>query len=92
MSVESGLNTYVDQLENRALDPSVLQARASDPDANVWVNASAGTGKTKVLTDRVLRLLLPRHDGRPASDPASILCLTFTKAGASEMILRVQKR
>ena len=34
------------------------QARASDPAASAWVGASAGSGKTKVLTDRVLRLLL----------------------------------
>lgn len=75
----------------RPLDPNVKQRIASDPDSNIWVNASAGTGKTKVLTDRVLRLLLPRADGRPGSDPHKILCLTFTKAGASEMILRLQQ-
>ena len=73
------------------LDPNVKQRRASDPAAAVWVNASAGTGKTKVLTDRVLRLLLPRADGAPGAAPHKILCLTFTKAGASEMTLRLNR-
>ena len=69
---------------------TTLQNQAANPTINIWVNASAGTGKTKVLTDRVLRLLLPTdtHDGTP---PENILCLTFTKAGASEMIARVMK-
>ena len=68
---------------------SSLQNRASDPRANIWVNASAGTGKTKVLTDRVLRLLLPEADGTGNTPPQNILCITFTKAGAAEMITRV---
>lgn len=71
-------------------DPNVPQRYASQPDQSIWVGASAGTGKTKVLTDRVLRLLLPREDGRPGSAPGRILCLTFTKAAASEMAHRVQ--
>ncbi len=62
------------------------QARASHPDERVWLSASAGTGKTQVLTARVLRLLL-----RGVS-PESILCLTFTKAGASEMKERINER
>ncbi len=75
----------------RDTDPNVLQRRASDPSQSVWVAASAGTGKTKVLTDRVLRLLLPRPDGTPGTPPHRILCLTFTKAAANEMLLRVGK-
>jgi ATP-dependent helicase/nuclease subunit A len=59
------------------------QRRAADPALSVWVSASAGSGKTKVLRDRVLRLLL---DG---ARPERILCLTFTKAGAAEMSNRV---
>lgn len=70
-------------------DPNNAQRAAADPDASVWVAASAGSGKTKVLTDRVLRLLLPRTDGMPGTPPEKILCLTFTKAGASEMSLRI---
>ncbi len=73
----------------RDIDPNVLQRKASEPDASVWVSASAGTGKTKVLTDRVLRLLLPRKDGAPATPPHKIIGLTFTKAAASEMALRI---
>lgn len=59
------------------------QKIASDPKNCVFVNASAGTGKTKVLTDRVIRLLL---DGANAE---KILCLTFTNAAASEMKNRI---
>ena len=59
------------------------QRRAADPAVSAWVSASAGTGKTHVLTNRVLRLLL---DGTP---PARLLCLTFTKAAAAEMATRV---
>ena len=59
------------------------QAIAINPAASVWVSASAGTGKTKVLTDRVLALLLA---GTP---PHRILCLTFTKAAAAEMSNRL---
>ena len=64
-------------------DPRVAQRRAARPDTSVWVAASAGTGKTKVLTDRVLSLLLA---GTP---PPRILCLTFTKAAAAEMATRL---
>ena len=73
------------------LDPNNAQRAASDPEASVWVAASAGSGKTKVLTDRVLRLLLPRTDGKPGTPPEKILCLTYTKAGASEMSLRINQ-
>jgi len=62
------------------------QGRASDPLSSAWVGASAGSGKTKVLTDRVLRLLLA-----PGTRPASILCLTFTKAAAAEMATRLAR-
>src|SRR3546814_19349122 len=59
------------------------QAVAADPRKHAWVSASAGTGKTQVLTARVLRLLLN------GADPAGILCITFTKAGAAEMAERL---
>ncbi len=75
----------------RPLDPNVLQRQASDPSSSIWVSASAGTGKTKVLTDRVLRLLLPQGEGTPGSAPHKILGLTFTKAAASEMALRINE-
>jgi ATP-dependent helicase/nuclease subunit A len=60
------------------------QREAVEPADNVWLSASAGTGKTQVLSARVLRLLL-----RAEVDPGSILCLTFTKAGAAEMANRI---
>jgi ATP-dependent helicase/nuclease subunit A len=65
------------------LDPLAMatdaQRRATTPGHSAWVEANAGTGKTKVLTDRVARLLLDRVK------PERILCLTFTKAAAAEM-------
>ncbi|WP_230975582.1 UvrD-helicase domain-containing protein [Acetobacter garciniae] len=74
---------------------------ASDPTASVFVSASAGSGKTKLLIDRLLRLMLPRLDPHappgeptllPGSPPERILCLTFTKAAAAEMAIRLQTR
>jgi len=60
------------------------QRLAANPADNVWLSASAGTGKTQVLSARVLRLLL-----REDVAPSQILCLTFTKAGAAEMANRI---
>jgi ATP-dependent helicase/nuclease subunit A len=62
------------------------QRLASSPADHAALAASAGTGKTHVLTARVLRLLLS------GADPSSILCLTFTKAGAAEMAHRIHSR
>ncbi|MXO72396.1 double-strand break repair helicase AddA [Altererythrobacter buctensis] len=62
------------------------QRAAVDPRDSVWLSASAGTGKTQVLSARVLRLLL-----EPGVRPENILCLTFTKAGAAEMADRVNQ-
>ncbi|QMV45851.1 UvrD-helicase domain-containing protein [Wolbachia pipientis] len=58
-----------------------MRKNAINPNFSVWVNASAGTGKTKILIDRVLRLLL--------ENKRNILCLTFTNAAANEMENRV---
>jgi len=69
-------NTTADRAQRKALDPS----------ASVWVSASAGTGKTKVLTDRLLTLMLA------GTEPSRILCLTFTRAAAAEMANRVNDR
>ncbi len=62
------------------------QVQAARPDASTWLAANAGSGKTRVLTDRVARLLL---DG---VQPQHILCLTYTKAAASEMQNRLFNR
>jgi ATP-dependent helicase/nuclease subunit A len=74
----------------RRLRPLALleaeQLSASAPRDHAALSASAGTGKTHVLTARVLRLLLA------GVDPASILCLTFTRAGAAEMADRIHRR
>jgi ATP-dependent helicase/nuclease subunit A len=63
----------------------LAQQRASNPASSAWVSANAGAGKTHVLAQRVLRLLL---DGAP---PSGVLCLTFTKAAAANMSTRVFK-
>ena len=55
------------------------QIEAARPDSSVWLGANAGSGKTRVLIDRVARLLLQ------GVAPENILCLTYTKAAATEM-------
>ena len=67
-------------------EASERQVQAADPRASTWLSANAGSGKTRVLTDRVARLLL---DG---VEPQRILCLTYTKAAASEMQNRLFRR
>ncbi|GHC74589.1 double-strand break repair helicase AddA [Limoniibacter endophyticus] len=59
------------------------QARASDPGNSVWVSANAGSGKTHILSQRVTRLLLE------GTDPSKILCLTYTRAAAANMSIRI---
>lgn len=76
----------MEALATTADNASEPQRGASDPAASVWVAASAGTGKTKVLSDRVLRLMLN------GTEPRRILCLTFTKAAAAEMANRMTDR
>ncbi|RDC73963.1 double-strand break repair helicase AddA [Rhodovulum sp. 12E13] len=62
------------------------QVQAADPTASTWLAANAGSGKTRVLTDRVARLLLA------GTAPQNVLCLTYTKAAASEMQNRLFRR
>ena len=64
-------------------DVLLVQREASDPSVSAWVSANAGSGKTHVLAQRVIRLLLE------GTDPGKILCLTFTKAAAANMANRV---
>jgi ATP-dependent helicase/nuclease subunit A len=63
------------------------QMAAVEPARNVWLSASAGSGKTQVLSARVIRLLLEDR-----VEPENILCLTFTKAAAAEMAERINQR
>ena len=67
-------------------DATQRQVDAADPRNSTWLSANAGSGKTRVLTDRVARLLF---DG---VEPQNILCLTYTKAAAAEMQNRLFKR
>jgi ATP-dependent helicase/nuclease subunit A len=62
------------------------QIRAADPETSVFVSANAGSGKTHVLTQRVINLLLQ------GIDPSKILCITYTKAAAANMANRVFER
>ncbi|MEG9861806.1 MAG: double-strand break repair helicase AddA, partial [Parvularculales bacterium] len=66
--------------------PTQEQRRASTPETSVWVSANAGSGKTHVLIDRIVRLLLKD------ALPERILCLTFTRVAASEMKERLFRR
>ena len=70
---------YLDEIRN-------AQNMASNPKKSIWLFASAGSGKTKILTDRVIRLLL---DG---NDIQKILCITYTNNGANEMKARINNR
>ncbi|HWG04954.1 MAG TPA: double-strand break repair helicase AddA, partial [Beijerinckiaceae bacterium] len=65
------------------IETRALQQRAADPAHSAWVSANAGSGKTHVLAQRVIRLLLADVP------PAKILCLTFTKAAAANMSMRI---
>jgi len=80
------MTDFAKQKQERITLASNQQRIASSPKNSVWVEASAGTGKTKVLSDRVLRLLL---DGVL---PSRILCLTYTKAAAVEMNNRIAEK
>ena len=73
-------------IEDRLRETERTQLSAADPAASAWVSANAGTGKTHVLTLRVLRLLLS------GTSPERILCLTYTKAAAAEMSKRIFKQ
>ncbi len=80
----SGVQMTLEKEKQSRYDLATAQQRlASDPEISVWVEASAGTGKTKVLSDRVLRLLLR------GVLPGRILCLTYTKAAAVNMSTRI---
>ncbi|BBK34971.1 double-strand break repair helicase AddA [Allostella sp. ATCC 35155] len=73
------------QLDALMAEAGRIQREAADPAVSAWVGASAGTGKTTVLTNRILRLLLQDVA------PERILCLTFTKAAAAEMANRLHR-
>lgn len=67
-------------------DATLAQINAANPKTSTWLSANAGSGKTRVLTDRVARMLLG------GVKPQRILCLTYTKAAASEMQNRLFER
>jgi ATP-dependent helicase/nuclease subunit A len=65
--------------KRKDITPTPEQQQAADPARSIWVSANAGSGKTHVLVNRVIRLMLAK------ARPEEILCLTFTKAAAAEM-------
>lgn len=69
---------------------SFEQLAASNPAENIWVQANAGTGKTKVLVHRLLRILF-RNGQYAMGANSGILCLTYTNAAAGEMRDRILK-
>jgi len=71
---------------------SAAQRDAADPLASVFVEANAGSGKTRVLVDRVARLLLGPDPDSEGARPDRILCVTFTKAAAGEMKTRLFRK
>jgi ATP-dependent helicase/nuclease subunit A len=73
-------------MSKKSFPPTPQQKTAADPALSVWVTANAGSGKTHVLVERVVRLLLK------GAEPASILCITYTKAAAAEMSARLFAR
>ena len=76
------LQTLFDEYKQNT-NPTLVQQQASDPTYSVWLTASAGTGETKVLIDRILRILLS------GSEISSILAITYTSAAAFEMKDRI---
>jgi ATP-dependent helicase/nuclease subunit A len=83
-----GRKTSMSDNAQKPLPPLTgAQIAAVEPDRDVWLSASAGSGKTQVLSARVIRLLL-----EPGVHPENLLCLTFTKAAAAEMADRINHR
>ncbi len=70
---------------------TAAQLEASNPHSSAFVSASAGSGKTRVLINRLLRLMLGDAT-LPGTAPERILCLTYTRAAAAEMSLRLQQQ
>lgn len=85
MSDQSSSDQLYRQLYRQHDPATAAQTVAARPDRSVWVSANAGSGKTRVLTNRVARLLLA------GVAPSRILCLTYTKAAAAEMQIRLFK-
>ena len=82
------MNSVALQRKQIAATATSKQAVATQTESSVWVSASAGTGKTFVLTNRIIKLLL----NDTTLKPSQILALTFTKAASQEMANRIRER
>ena len=80
---DAGRARHEEDLSRPDRDGRAARRSASDPRNSAWVSANAGSGKTHVLSQRVIRLLLR------GTDPSKILCLTYTRAAAANMSNRV---
>ena len=80
------MNKHTTPANKRVGKATMSQLDAANPARSVWVSANAGTGKTRVLVDRIARILLA------GARPEKILCLTFTKTAAAEMAERINRR
>jgi ATP-dependent helicase/nuclease subunit A len=85
LGIEKGLSSAVGCAAGQGQTAEAKQALVADPATSAWVSANAGTGKTHVLVQRVLRLLLA------GAGADAILCLTFTKAAAAQMAGRLMR-
>src|SRR3990172_5183347 len=77
---------------SKPIDDEIRKLAVSEQDNNVVVTAGAGTGKTTLLVDRILHLLLGHKRLQKEESPLSkIVAMTFTEKAASEIKIRLMQ-